>query len=161
MFKYVSKTFKNDYYINTAIILIYFFIILFVGGYYLINLYLAVINYTYSEIELKNKQKTKKENLSLYGILMETFQKTGEEENENFSDEEYDDIKDEEKEENRRYWVKDDAGAATSEVTPAEGGEIGAQATPEVEASAPEAETPAPETGGEAGGEAGGGEFEF
>jgi hypothetical protein len=67
----------------------------------------------------------------------------------------------EEKEENRRYWVKDDAGAATSEVTPAEGGEIGAQATPEVEASAPESETPAPETGGEAGGEAGGGEFEF
>ena len=67
----------------------------------------------------------------------------------------------EEKEENRRYWVKDDAGAATSEATPVEGGEIGAQATPEVEAPAPEAETPAPETGGEAGGEAGGGEFEF
>lgn len=65
----------------------------------------------------------------------------------------------EEKEENRRYWVKDDAGAATSEATPVEGGEIGAQTTPEVEA--PEAETPAPETGEEAGGEAGGGEFEF
>ncbi len=72
----------------------------------------------------------------------------------------------EEKEENRRYWVKDAAGAATSEATPAEGGEVGAQSTPEAEAPAPEAETPAPETGGEAGGEAGGGEagggeFEF
>ena len=67
----------------------------------------------------------------------------------------------EEKEENRRYWVKDDAGASTSEATPVEGGEIGAQTTPEVEAPAPEAETPAPETGEEAGGEAGGGEFEF
>jgi len=71
----------------------------------------------------------------------------------------------EEKEENRRYWVKDAAGAATSEATPAEGGEVGAQSTPEAETPAPEAETPAPETGGETGGEAGGGEgggeFEF
>jgi hypothetical protein len=99
IFIYVSKTFKNDYYINTIIIAIYFFTILFVGGYYLINLYLAVINYTYCETELKNKKKRKKENLSLYGILMETFQKTGEVENENLPEYDYDEIKYEEKEE--------------------------------------------------------------
>jgi hypothetical protein len=71
----------------------------------------------------------------------------------------------EEKEENKRYWIKDSSGAGSSEATPTEGGEIatetpteGAQTTPET----PEA--PAPETGGETGGEAGGesgGEFEF
>ena len=78
----------------------------------------------------------------------------------------------EEKEENKRYWIKDAAGAGSSEATPGEGGEAGgefggeaggesgAQTTPETP------ETPAPETpapGGEEapGGEAGGGEFEF
>ena len=80
----------------------------------------------------------------------------------------------EEKEENKRYWAKDAAGAGSSEATPTEGapggdtggdfggevgGDTGAQATPETP------ETPAPETGGEAGGgEAGadtGAEFEF
>jgi hypothetical protein len=81
----------------------------------------------------------------------------------------------EEKEENKRYWIKDAAGAGTSEATPGEGGvgeagaefggeaggeAGGAQATPETPET-PEA-PPAPETGGgEAGGEAGGGEFEF
>ena len=75
----------------------------------------------------------------------------------------------EEKEENKRYWIKDGAGGGASDAAPAEGGgeagaeaggdvggeaggEAGAQAAPE---AAPE--TPAPE----AGGEAGGGEFEF
>jgi len=80
----------------------------------------------------------------------------------------------EEKEENKRYWAKDAAGAGSSEATPTEGapggdtggdfggevgGDTGAQATPETP------ETPAPETGGEAGGgETGadtGAEFEF
>ena len=72
----------------------------------------------------------------------------------------------EEKEENKRYWIRDSAaGGGSSEATPSEGGEggeTGAQTTPETP------ETPAPETpeaGGEGGGEApggeGGGEFEF
>jgi hypothetical protein len=75
----------------------------------------------------------------------------------------------EEKEENKRYWIKDSAGGASSDAAPAEGGEAGAEAGGDVggeaggEAgaqAAPEAapETPAPEAGGEAGG---GGEFEF
>jgi hypothetical protein len=78
----------------------------------------------------------------------------------------------EEKEENKRYWVKDAAGAGSSEATPGEGGEAGGEAGGEFggEAGAQSTpETPAPETppggesGGEAppGGEAGGGEFEF
>jgi hypothetical protein len=81
----------------------------------------------------------------------------------------------EEKEENKRYWIRDSAaGGGSSESTPSEGGgeggefggetggEAGAQTTPETpEAPAPET----PEAGGEGGGEApggeGGGEFEF
>lgn len=80
----------------------------------------------------------------------------------------------EEKEENKRYWIRDSAaGGGSSEATPSEGGEggdfggeaggeTGAQTTPETpEAPAPET----PEAGGEGGGESpggeGGGEFEF
>lgn len=85
----------------------------------------------------------------------------------------------EEKEENKRYWIKDAAGAGSSEATPGEaggdmggaqsspemGGDMGgAQAAPEIGGSpeTPEAgtETPPETGGGEAGGEAGG-EFEF
>ena len=74
----------------------------------------------------------------------------------------------EEKEENKKYWLKDAAGAggAAAGGEGAEGGEAGAeaggaQATPEAGAqTTPEA--PAAGTEGEAGGgEAGGGEFEF
>ena len=82
IFNYVSQTFKDSYYINSVIIFAYFHVLLFVGGYYLINLYLAVINTKYSEIESKNKKKRKKEILSLYSILMETF-KIDKDENEN------------------------------------------------------------------------------
>jgi hypothetical protein len=80
-------------------------------------------------------------------------------------------LSDEEKEENKRYWVRDSAGGGSSDATPAEGGatdaggdlggETGAQATPEAPAAETPAETPAPDAGGEAGGEAGGSEFEF
>ena len=84
----------------------------------------------------------------------------------------------EEKEENKRYWIKDAAGAGSSEATPGEGGESGgefggesggesggeggAQTTPETpEAPAPETPAPGGEGGGEAPGGEGGGEFEF
>jgi hypothetical protein len=83
IFNYISNTFKDDFKINTAIIFFYFHVLLFVGGYYLINLYLAVINTKYAEIELRNKKNTKKENLSLYSILMETFSKTNRDAEEN------------------------------------------------------------------------------
>jgi len=73
IYNYISNTFKDNFKINTVIIFFYFHVLLFVGGYYLINLYLAVINTKYSEIEKRNRKSTKKENLSLYSILMETF----------------------------------------------------------------------------------------
>jgi len=78
----------------------------------------------------------------------------------------------EEKEENKKYWMKDGAGAGAGpegggEGGPEAGGEMGggAQATPETGGAQATPEPPAGgETGGEAGGEAGGaggGEFEF
>ena len=72
----------------------------------------------------------------------------------------------EEKEENKRYWMKDGAGAgaAAGGETGAEGGGEtgGAQATPESGAqSTPEAPTGGTEGGETGGGEAGGAEFEF
>ena len=76
----------------------------------------------------------------------------------------------EEKEENKRYWMKDGAGAgaAAGGETGAEGGGEGggeaggAQATPEAGAqSTPEAPTGGTEGGETGGGEAGGAEFEF
>jgi len=76
IYNYVSNTFKDDFKINAIIIFFYFHVLLFVGGYYLINLYLAVINTQYAEIELRNRKINKKENLSLYSILMETFNTT-------------------------------------------------------------------------------------
>jgi hypothetical protein len=78
----------------------------------------------------------------------------------------------EEKEENKRYWIRDSAaGGGSSEATPSEGGEgeFGGETGGEAGETTPETpEAPAPETpeaGGEGGGEApggeGGGEFEF
>ena len=68
----------------------------------------------------------------------------------------------EEKEENKRYWIKDAAGAGSSEATPGEPGAGGAQGSPEIGGeSGPEMPTPEPggeAGGGESGGEAGGGE---
>jgi hypothetical protein len=80
----------------------------------------------------------------------------------------------EEKEENRRYWIKDGAGAGSSEATPGEGGEgaepggeFGGEFGGEAGGEAPETGGETPEAGGEAGGESpeaggeAGGEFEF
>lgn len=79
LYNYISNTFQDDFKINTVIIFFYFHVLLFVGGYYLINLYLAVINTKYAEIEKRNRKIFKKENLSLYSILMETFNNTAQE----------------------------------------------------------------------------------
>jgi hypothetical protein len=75
----------------------------------------------------------------------------------------------EEKEENKKYWLKESAGggAGPEGAAGAEGGgeggiETGAQTTPEAGAQATPEAPAGGETGGEAGGgEAGGGEFEF
>jgi len=54
-FNFVSNTFRDTYYINFIIIFLWFHIFIFVGGYYLMNLFLAVVWSKFSEIENKNK----------------------------------------------------------------------------------------------------------
>lgn len=68
-FSYISKTFQDQYKINSVIIFFYFHILLFVGGYYLINLFLAVIKTKYSEIEESNKIDKKPEEKKLLTVL--------------------------------------------------------------------------------------------
>ena len=67
----------------------------------------------------------------------------------------------EEKEENRRYWIKDSAGAGSSDATPSEMPEDTETPT-ETPVETPTETPETPETGGEEGGEGeAGGEFEF
>ena len=70
-YAFVRKTFKDDYYINEIIIFLYFHIFIFIGGYYLMNLFLAVVWSTFSAIERdKVKPKTLKGNLSVLILEM-------------------------------------------------------------------------------------------
>ena len=62
IFAYVMKTFKDKFYINRAIIFIYFHILVFVGGMYLINLFLALTNSEFTSIEKKRVELTQKKN---------------------------------------------------------------------------------------------------
>ena len=48
---YVSKTFKDKLYLNPFIIFFYFHVLIFVGGFYLMNLFLAVTNSEFNNIE--------------------------------------------------------------------------------------------------------------
>lgn len=68
-YNYVSKTFIDDFYINKIIIFLYFHVFLFVGGYYLINLFLAVINNKFKEIEESNKIENKIVERRLWEVL--------------------------------------------------------------------------------------------
>lgn len=79
---YTSNTFKDTLGINAIIIFFYFHILLFVGGYYLINLFLAVILTKFSEVETRINEK-KNKHYNLYTYLIQTFDKTEDEENEN------------------------------------------------------------------------------
>ena len=62
---YVSKTFKDKYYINPVIIFFYFHVFVFVGGFYLINLFLAVTNSEFTNIEKIRKELTSKKSFFL------------------------------------------------------------------------------------------------
>ena len=55
-FAFVSKTFTDDIGINLVIIFLFFHLFLFMGGYYLMNLFLAVVWSKFSEIERLNKK---------------------------------------------------------------------------------------------------------
>ena len=56
IFTYVSKTFKDKIYINPIIIFFYFHAFVYIGSFYLINLFLAVTNSEFENIE-KNREK--------------------------------------------------------------------------------------------------------
>jgi len=92
---YTSNTFKDSLGINITIIFFYFHVLLFVGGYYLINLFLAVILTKFSEVESKINDKRNKI-VSLYTILIQTFDKSELEEGENSEFEEEEKLEDKE-----------------------------------------------------------------
>ena len=71
IYTYVSKTFKDKIYINPVIIFCYFHIFLYVGAFYLINLFLAVTNSEFEHIE-KNREKIK-EKKSFYKLLKSKY----------------------------------------------------------------------------------------
>ena len=60
IWNYVSKTFKDKFYINPVIIFLYFHLFIFVGGFYLINLFLAVTNSEFTNVERLRKELTSK-----------------------------------------------------------------------------------------------------
>ena len=60
VFTYVSKTFKDKIYVNPIIIFAYFHFFVFVGGFYLINLFLAVTNSEFEKIEILKKELSEK-----------------------------------------------------------------------------------------------------
>ena len=71
VFTYVSKTFKDKIYINPIIIFFYFHFFIFIGSFYLINLFLAVTNSEFEHIETERKQLQEKK--SFYKLLMSKF----------------------------------------------------------------------------------------
>ena len=60
VFTFVSKTFKDKIYVNPIIIFAYFHFFVFVGGFYLINLFLAVTNSEFEKIEILKKELSEK-----------------------------------------------------------------------------------------------------
>ena len=70
VYSYVSRTFKDTTGINQIIIDFYFFILVFVGGFYLLNLNLAVIKTSFSKIEEENKTKKKNVNYGLGKLVI-------------------------------------------------------------------------------------------
>ena len=60
IFTYVSKTFKDKIYINPIIIFIYFHAFIYIGTFYLINLFLAVTNSEFEKIEADRKLLSEK-----------------------------------------------------------------------------------------------------
>ena len=68
IFTYVSKTFKDRIYINPIIIFIYFHAFVYIGAYYLINLFLAVTNTEFERIDKRNKDKSE-EKESFYKLI--------------------------------------------------------------------------------------------
>ena len=60
IFTYVSKTFKDKIYFNPIIIFIFFHAFIYIGAFYLINLFLAVTNSEFEHIERSRKELNQK-----------------------------------------------------------------------------------------------------
>ena len=71
IYTYVSKTFKDKIYINPIITFLYFHIFLYVGAFYLINLFLAVTNSEFEHID-KNRKKIK-EKKSFFKLIKSKY----------------------------------------------------------------------------------------
>ena len=71
IYTYVSKTFKDKIYINPIITFLYFHIFLYVGAFYLINLFLAVTNSEFEHID-ENRKKIK-EKKSFYKLIKSKY----------------------------------------------------------------------------------------
>ena len=71
IFTYVSKTFKDKIYINPIIIFVYFHAFIYIGSFYLINLFLAVTNSEFEHIE-RNRDKMN-EKKSLFRLIQSKY----------------------------------------------------------------------------------------
>ena len=71
VFTYVSKTFKDKIFINPIIIFFYFHVFVFMGAFYLINLFLAVTNSEFEHIETERKQLSEKK--SFFKLIVSKF----------------------------------------------------------------------------------------
>ena len=71
IFTYVSKTFKDKIYINPIIVFLYFHVFVFLGAFYLINLFLAVTNSEFEHIEKERKLLSEKK--SFYKLIISKF----------------------------------------------------------------------------------------
>ena len=71
VFTYVSKTFKDKIYMNPIIIFFYFHLFVFLGAFYLINLFLAVTNSEFEHIETERKLLSEKK--SFYKLITSKF----------------------------------------------------------------------------------------
>ena len=71
IFTYVSKTFKDKIHINSIIVFFYFHVFIFLGSFYLINLFLAVTNSEFEHIETERKLLSEKK--SFYKLIISKF----------------------------------------------------------------------------------------
>ena len=71
IFNYVSRTFKDKIYINPIIIFIYFHAFVYIGSFYLINLFLAVTNSEFEHIEKNRRMLT--ERLSFFKLIQSKY----------------------------------------------------------------------------------------
>ena len=71
IFTFVSKAFKDKIYLNRIIIFVYFHAFIYIGAFYLINLFLAVTNSEFEHIERNRKELSVKK--SFYELIKSRY----------------------------------------------------------------------------------------